>query len=587
MNRQVWGHRGCRGAGYPPENSLSAFQAAIDCGAGGIELDVRLSKDGVPVIFHDNTLDRLTGTAGELSAFNLADLKKLRLLNLSGRPSRQSIPTLEEVLDLVDRCRQASPFVVNIELKDLNSATPVATMMRLRLAAAGKSEDFLVSSFEIDCLREFKALAPEVPIGALFECSSSELAQRVKEIDDLKPSTINVPFSSLTPETLGLIDSVGARAVVWTPDESNPNQLSPPEREQLAGRLRNGEFVMITDFPREVLQLLKPNRARATAKGVLAACLAYGERNLLFRPSETGLENLRSPSEYPELQRFGFNELQLIANDGVRFTVWERKGYLDRPHFLLFHGNRAHWGDTGPGEPQRDRRARLKFIAELASTGAGVTAATLRGFGNSTVIPSEEGFLQDIQTISEHLRTQAFDHRKLVIVGESLGTWMATQAAVHLTRRHCPPALLSLQNPFTCMADLGQQLVSQFPIVRSLNIGLSASALDRHVLKNHFYTARLLRGLQATTVLHIVTSGRDDLVHPSHSDELAESAVKQGLSVIRDLYPDALHHNIPPVDFARSVIRLGVQSCRGTSDCNQLWGESAEPLVPVERFPYL
>src|ERR1700721_2694301 len=100
----------------------------------------------------------------------------------------------------------------------------------------------------------------------------------------------------------------------------------------------------------------------------------------------------------------------------------ERKGNFDRPHFLIFHGNRAHWGDTGAGDKQRDRHARLKSIEELASTAAGGTAVTLRGFGRSSAIPCELGFLRDLRTVTEHMATHGVDHRRLVVAGESLGT---------------------------------------------------------------------------------------------------------------------------------------------------------------------
>jgi len=580
MNRLVWGHRGCRGAGNPPENSLAAFQCASDCGAGGIELDVQLTRDGLVVVFHDTSLERMTGATGDLSTLTLGEIKQLRLLTPDGRRSQEAIPTLDEVLDQFGRTSPQPPFSVNIELKAPRSAAAVAVIIKQRLTQGWALEHFLVSSFDMDCLRQIAALIPGLPIGTLFECSGDDLATRILETEDLKPSTVNIPFASLTPSTLALIEARGATAVVWTPNETNPNRLPPLEREQLLKQLRERRFITITDYPAQLLALLKPNKARATVTGVLAACLSYGEQDLLFRPTESGLESLKSPSEYKELEPFGFREAELAAPDGVHFNVWERPGCGNRPHFLLFHGNRAHWGDTGPGGPPRDRRARLKFIQELASTGAAVTAVTLRGFGRSRVTPSEKGFALDICALTEYLLAAGCDPRKLAIVGESMGTWAAVQAAACLTRQNRPPALVSLQNPFTRMADVGELFVSQVPILRSLNIGLSAAALDRHVLKNHFYTAQLLPELSVETLLHIATSGKDVVVHPSQSAKLAEIAQKQGLRVFRDTYPDAMHHNIPPVEFARRVITLGAQYCWPDLHNQELTGDSLRPMIP-------
>ena len=587
MNRKVWGHRGCRGLGYPPENSLSAFQTAIDSGVGGIEFDIQLSQDGFPVVFHDDDLARMTGIAAGVSSLSLGELKRLRLLTPEGKPSKQEIPTLAEVLDLVARHRpSALDFVVNIELKDPASPKAVAAMVRERINQGWNYRNFLISSFDISCLREIRELLPEVPIGALFDCAPEELASKLEETKDLKPNTVNIPSASLTPEVTELLAAAGATPVVWTPNESNPNLLPPLARERLVKNLREREFVAITDFPKELLSFLKPSKTKATVTGVLAACLAFSQQDMLFRPSELGLETLKSPADYPELQRFGFHEFSLTAEDGVLVNVWERRGALDRPHFVLFHGNRAHWGDTGIGDASRDRRARLKFISELASSGAGVTAVTLRGFGKSAAVPSETGFLLDLRAVADHIACRGFHHQRLVVAGESLGTWAATQTAVYLTQRNTPPALLSLQNPFTSMAEVGEDVVSHFAIVRSLNIALSASSLDRHILKSHFYTANLVRHLTTGTVLHIATSGKDNLVHPSHSDKLAEIAQRRNLHVVRDLFADALHSTIPPVEFARRLLGVGVQSCLPP---NPLWGGShnLQSLASVDHLIHL
>jgi glycerophosphoryl diester phosphodiesterase len=90
-------HRGLWSPDGAPENSLAAFQAA--CSAGyGIELDVQLSADGEAMVFHDDTLERLTGAAGPLRARTAADLAELSLVGTEER-----IPTLLEALALIGR----------------------------------------------------------------------------------------------------------------------------------------------------------------------------------------------------------------------------------------------------------------------------------------------------------------------------------------------------------------------------------------------------------------------------------------------------------------------------------------------------
>ena len=90
-------HRGLHdSAKGVPENSLAAFQLAIERGHA-IELDLRITADRQVVVFHDSTLERMTGVPGQVDRWVLADLKKLRLLG-----TEQCIPTLDEMLELVN-----------------------------------------------------------------------------------------------------------------------------------------------------------------------------------------------------------------------------------------------------------------------------------------------------------------------------------------------------------------------------------------------------------------------------------------------------------------------------------------------------
>lgn len=92
---QIFAHRGLYG-GNIPENSHTAFQRASDAGFG-IELDVRLTKDGVPVVFHDRTLRRMCGDPRRVSKVTLEELMKLRL-----DATEERIPTLKQTLELID-----------------------------------------------------------------------------------------------------------------------------------------------------------------------------------------------------------------------------------------------------------------------------------------------------------------------------------------------------------------------------------------------------------------------------------------------------------------------------------------------------
>lgn len=75
---EIFAHRGA--SGYAPENTMDAFKLAVKQGAEGIELDVQLSKDGIPVVIHDETIDRVTNGHGYVKDYTLEELKNFTIM---------------------------------------------------------------------------------------------------------------------------------------------------------------------------------------------------------------------------------------------------------------------------------------------------------------------------------------------------------------------------------------------------------------------------------------------------------------------------------------------------------------------------
>lgn len=155
----VIGHRGA--CAHAPENTLASFAKAAELGCRMVEFDVRLSKDGVPVVFHDDTLDRRTDGSGPVAARSLAELKRLD----AGAGER--IPTLGEVLALC----LARGMAVNIELKPEAGAERATAIVALETAARLWPSDRaapLVSSFSRIALATAAEIAPW-PRGLLVD----------------------------------------------------------------------------------------------------------------------------------------------------------------------------------------------------------------------------------------------------------------------------------------------------------------------------------------------------------------------------------------------------------------------------------
>ena len=147
-------HRGLWDADAP-ENSLVAFEKAVNAGYG-IEFDIHKTLDGQVVVFHDDTLMRMCGVEGKLEEKTLDELRELRLLGTD-----QRIPTLQELLDLVDG---RVPLLV--ELKGESIATGLCPLADAILSQY--KGDYIVESFNPMLLRWYKKHRPRVIRGQLF-----------------------------------------------------------------------------------------------------------------------------------------------------------------------------------------------------------------------------------------------------------------------------------------------------------------------------------------------------------------------------------------------------------------------------------
>lgn len=150
-----YAHRGLHGGGIP-ENSMAAFRKAVELGYG-IELDVRLSSDGELVVFHDDTLDRMTGVSGRVDSFTKEELAKITLAD-----TEEHIPTFREVLDAVD-----GKVPLLVELKEDPGKYGV-TDKTVELLADYKGA-FIVESFNPLALSYLKKKAPHIIRGFLSE----------------------------------------------------------------------------------------------------------------------------------------------------------------------------------------------------------------------------------------------------------------------------------------------------------------------------------------------------------------------------------------------------------------------------------
>ena len=158
----IFAHRGA--SAHAPENTLAAFELAVEHGADAIELDVKLSADGTAVVIHDPTVDRTTGAHGRVNELSLAQLRALdagsfKAANFHG----EKIPMLEEVFEAVGR-----RTFINVEFTNYNSLDDHLVETVCMLVKKFNLQDrIMFSSFRPSNLNKAREWLPAVPRGLL------------------------------------------------------------------------------------------------------------------------------------------------------------------------------------------------------------------------------------------------------------------------------------------------------------------------------------------------------------------------------------------------------------------------------------
>jgi len=215
----VIGRRGA--SARAPENTIAAFEAALEDGADGIELDVQLSKDGHPVVIHDPTLDRTTDGAGPVRACTVRELKRLDAGGWFGRPFRgQRLQTLQEVLE---RFRGRTRFWIA-----LRGASETDPAIEERVVSTVEIYEVLdravVESSDTAALGRAAGLNPEIMLGALIDRPPLTLERMSGGV-----ARAVCPAAHLLGEPeVRAIRSAGLDCYVWKVDE-------PAQMDRLVG----------------------------------------------------------------------------------------------------------------------------------------------------------------------------------------------------------------------------------------------------------------------------------------------------------------------------------------------------------------
>lgn len=230
---KIYAHRGAS-ADFP-EHTLKAYIAAIEQGADGFECDVRLTKDSIPILWHDSTLERTTGASGDIAALTLKEI----------RGHYPQVMLLSELLDLAIAHKKdfaietKHPVPTGHEIERV-----VAQLLENKKDEIAKSGiEISVMSFSWFAIENFRRLMKDLNTVMLLNPSTSRITKRYTSAQTLGPSVEMIKKNS---QFINAAKEHGKRLFIWTVDE-------PQDVEFCA---RNGVDVVITNKPAQARKVL-------------------------------------------------------------------------------------------------------------------------------------------------------------------------------------------------------------------------------------------------------------------------------------------------------------------------------------------
>ena len=210
-------HRGAKA--HAPENTIASFEKAIEMGVDMIELDVHLSNDLVPMVIHDDTVDRTTLATGNVANFSAKKLQQL------------GVPSLEDVFTLVqNKCS------INIEIKVYAATQPVLDVLQ---SSSFDVDKIIISSFDWHVLQEIRFQNDTIKLGVLTE---TDISLAIGFATFIKAFAIHPYYHLLTAENVEKIKEKGFKIFPWTVNE--PEDITFVKSLQIDG--------IITDFPERI-----------------------------------------------------------------------------------------------------------------------------------------------------------------------------------------------------------------------------------------------------------------------------------------------------------------------------------------------
>lgn len=247
---QITAHRGF--SKVAPENTLPAFEAAIECGADYIELDIQLTADDQLVVIHDDKVDRTTNGKGNVSKYTYDQLTELSAgswFSKSGEFDDVRIPLFRDVLELV-----GNDVMLNIEIKRSGDPKKTAEKAVELIEEYGIVKSCYVTSFSYTALKKVKQLNPKIKTAFIANLATATSYAQLPYID-----AVSMNYIFVNQSVVNSAHHHGKRIFVWTVDRQS----------EVKKMMALGVDNIITDRPDKALEVVNSRKVGDTVLTVL------------------------------------------------------------------------------------------------------------------------------------------------------------------------------------------------------------------------------------------------------------------------------------------------------------------------------
>ncbi len=373
----IWAHRGA--SGYLPENTLPAFQKAVDLGADGIELDVQLTKDHQLVVIHDETIDRTSNGTGYVKDYTLEQLRKFNFNRTHPEYEHADIPTMQEVFSLI----RPTDLTINIELKTgLFDYEGIEEQIVDLTKKNGMEDRVIYSSFNHYSIARIRQLDPQAHTAFLTCDGSIDLPAYAKahQVQALHPVFAHLRY----PGFLEQCQEAGLEVNVWTVNTA----------EQIRLCQKSGVHAIITNLPDYCRQVLDD----------LVLSPAY--QHYVDTQITPFLQNCVVPQDL-------FN-----TEDGLRLRLYTAIHPQEKASLIMVHGFGEFFGKYH------------ETACRLYQEGYSICFLELRGHGDSQratsyadsriSVTSMQEYVSDLRSAVQQVRNQSQSGR-LYLFSHSMG----------------------------------------------------------------------------------------------------------------------------------------------------------------------